>query len=267
MKRLKKFAALLATVAICALVPGANVLTVSAAEPVTYQVQYVAEDNAWRFQVGGRWDDEGSARELYYMYNDFKDGDIVVVDTNGYDNTEPLAFSKHISNLTVINGSKVVISAPSYGDVFVLLDSAAAVTGNVANAYIYDNATASFHSNVDTLTLIDTESQSTGHATVDGTTGHVLRKTETGYIYFEAYNVAAGKLVVEWGKLETSSADYSTTPTATQAPVQTPAASTQKPVTSNDYDDVPKTGESNTVLILTGIAVLCLLGKRVLKNV
>lgn len=267
MKRLKKFAALLATVAICALVPGTNVLTASAATPVTYQVQYVDSEGDWRFQTGSSWDNEGTHRELYYMYNDFKDGDIVVIDSNGATNTEPLTFSKHISNLTIVNGSLAVVSAPSIGDVFVLLDSRIAVTGDVNNAYIYDNAGATFHSNVNKLVLIDTLGQSTGDASVGGTTGHALRQTESGYIYYQAYNVAAGKLVIEWGNLQTDPAYYSTTPTAAQAPAQTPAASTQQPATSGDYDDVPKTGESNTVLLLTGIAVLCLLGKRALKEV
>lgn len=270
MKRLKKFVALLATVAICALVPGANVLTVSAAEPVTYHVKYIEEDGEWRFQVGD-WDEEGNHRELYYLYQDFKDGDILVVDSNDYTKAEAITMSKHVSNLTVIDGSHAVVSAPSFGEVYALLDSSVAVTGNVGTGYIYDNSAVTFHSNINKLILIDTQGQATGHATVGGTAGHVIRQTDTGYIYYQVYNVAAGKLNIEWSELKTDSAYYSTTPTAAPAPVQTPAqtpaASTQQPASSGDYDDVPKTGESNTVLLLTGIAVLCLLGKRALKEV
>lgn len=267
MKKLKKIVALLAAVAICVLVPGANTLTASAAEPVTYQVKYVDSEGEWRFQIG-EWTEDGEHRELYYMYNDFKDGDIVVVDSCGKTNADPITLSKHVANLTVINDSQAVVSAPSYGEVFVLLNSRAAITGDVNNAYIYDNAGATFHSNVNKLTMIDTQAQSTGDATVAGTVGQALRQTDTGHIYFQIYNVAAGKLNIEWGSLKTDAAYYSTTPTAVQTPVQAPTTQTTQPSASaGEYDDVPKTGESNIVLWLVGAAVLCLAGKQVLKRI
>ena len=271
MKRLKKFVSLLSAVAICALLPGVNVLTVSAAEPVTYHVKYIEEDGEWRFQAGA-WNDEVDPRELYYMYNDFKDGDIVVVDSNGETEADPLAFSKHIGNLTVVEGSVAVVSAPSFGQVHAIQDSRIAITGNVNEAYIFDDAGVTFYSNVNNLTLIDTVGECLGVATVAGTTGHVVRKTASDYIYYEVYNVAAGKLVIDWGELETDPAYYSTTPTAAQGPApqapaaQAPVTNTQQPNTSNDYDDVPKTGESNAAIWLIGIAAICLAGKRVLKN-
>lgn len=266
MKRLKKLVAMLVAVAICVLVPGANALTVSAAEPVTYHVQYIVDEGEWEFQIG-TWNNEVSGRELYYMYNDFKDGDIVVVDTNGAAPAEVLNFSKHIANLTVIDGSQVVVSAPSYGDVFMLLDSRAAITGNVTNAYIYDNAGATFHSNVNTLTMIDTRGELTGTVSVSGTVSHLISKTSSDYIYYQYYNVAAGKLLIDWGTLKTDPSDYSTTPTAAQTSVQAPATqNTQKAPSSGEYDDVPKTGESNIILWLVGVAVLCLTGKQALKK-
>lgn len=264
MKKIQKLVALLAAVAICVLVPGANTLTASAAEPVTYYVQYVHEEGDWRYQLGS-WDDDANHRELYYMYNEFKDGDIVVVNSNGATSTEPLTFSKHVANLTAVHNSVVVASAPSFGEVFALQDSRIAVTGDVSNAYIYDHAGITFHSNVNKLTLIDTEAQSTGDANAAGTVGHVVRQTDSGYIYYQAYNVAAGKLVIEWGSLKTDPAYYSTTPTAVQTPAQAPA--TQPSASAGEYDDVPKTGESNIILWLVGIAAVCLAGKQALKRI
>lgn len=271
MKRLKKLVSLLSAVAICALLPGMNVLTVSAAEPVTYYVKYLEEDKDWRFKIGS-WENESVDRELYYMYNDFKDGDIVVVDSNNTSNLDPLVFSKHISNLTVVNGSVAAVSAPSIGLVHAIQDSRVAITGDVNEAYIYDNAGITFYNNVNKLTLIDSLGEANGVANSLGTAGHVLRQTASGYIYYEVFNVAAGKLLIDGGELKTAAADYSTTPSAPQAPapqaptVQAPVANTQPPTASNEYDDVPKTGEGNAAIWLIGIAAICLVGKRALKN-
>lgn len=256
MKGIKKFVSLLTAIALCALIPNANALTASAAEPVTYYVKYVDSEADWRFQTG-LWSDEQQHRELYYMYKDIKDGDIVVVDNSGYGDYAKLEFSTKLSNLTLTQHSKAVVSAPGIDYVQAQAGSSCAITGDVTSADMYDDAGITFHSNVGTLTLIDTRGQGTGNATVAGTAAHVTRRTESGYIYFEVFNVAAGKLVIEYGGLSTDAAYYSTS-----AP-QTPAAT---PDNSNEYDEVPKTGESNLIVWLFGVSALCLLGKRALKR-
>lgn len=267
MKRLKKFVSLLSAVALCVLLPNANALTVSAAEPVTYYVKHV--DDEWKFQTGG-WSNSEYNRDLYYMFEEIKDGDIVVVDNNGYEKFVTLNFSKRLSNLTIVKDSHAIVSATGIDQVHALSGSSTAITGDVNNAALFDDAGVTFHSNVNTLTLIDTKGESTGTATVAGTAGHVIRKTDTDYIYFEIFNVAQGQLNIEWGSLKTDAAHYSTTPTATQAPqapaAQPQASTPQQSTSSGEYDDVPKTGESNVIVWLLGISVLCLLGKRALNR-
>lgn len=267
MKRLKKLVSTLAAVALCALLPGVNVLTVSAAEPVTFYVKYVDADEGWCFQTGG-WSETEYNRDLYYMHEEIKDGDILVIDSNESGESIELTINKKLSNLTITQGSKAVVATNGVDVVYALADSASAITGNVNEAYLYDTAGVTFHSNVNTLTMYDTRAESTGVATVAGTAGHVVRQTDSGYVYFEIYNVAKGKLLIDWGGLKTDPADYSTTPAAAQAPApQAPAApAPQQSASSGEYDDVPKTGESNAVIWLVGIAALCLVGKRALKH-
>lgn len=264
MKKIKKILSMLSAVALCALLPNTNVLTVSAAEPTTYYLKYVDNNDEWRFQLES-WKDDGTGRELYYMYESIKDGDAVVIDSNGYGETATLEFSKRLGNLTVVRDSKATISAPGIDLCFVLEGSSLAVTGDVKEATLYDRVNVSFHSNVGTLTLIDSYGQANGTTNVGGTVSHALRKTGTEYIYYDVYNVAQGKLVIEDGELMTDSAHYSTTPSAT--PNSNTQTSTSQSTSSNEYDEVPKTGESNAVVWLFGIAGICLLGKRALKRV
>ena len=265
-KHFKRLVSLLAATTLCVLFPGAGTITTHAATPVTYYVKYVDASNGWKFQTGG-WSDTEYNRDPYYMLQEINDGDIVVIDSNGSGEFADLKISKRISNLTLTQNSHAIISAAGFDEVFALSGSTSAVTGDVSSAHLYDDAGVTFNSNVSDLELIDTRAQSTGAASVAGTTGHALRRTESGYIYYEIYNVAKGKLLIDYGNLETNSAYYSTTPTANQetaAPANTPAA--QKPASSSDYDEVPKTGENNLIVWLTGIALLCLAGRKALKK-
>lgn len=283
-KRLKKLGALMAAVLLCTLLPGTVKLTASADTPVTYYIKHVDDDAGWKFQTGG-WSDEAYNRDLYYMQEEIKDGDIVVIDNNGSDEFINLTFTKRLSNLTIVKDSHAVIAAPSIDEFFALAGSSSAITGDVSHAYLYDNAGVTFHSSVNILDIIDTRAELTGTVTVAGTVGHATCKTESGYIYFETYNVAANKFVVEYGSLKTDAAYYNTTPTAEQpadntsaaaapaadtsstAPVADTSAATQQAASSADeYDDVPKTGESSVLFWLLGTAVVCLAGSRALKK-
>ena len=265
MKHFKQFVSLLAATALCVLLPGVSTLTAHAAGPVTYYVKYVDANEGWCFQTGG-WSDEEYNRDLYYMLQEINDGDIVVIDSNGSNEFASLDISKRISNLTITQNSHVAISAPGYDEVYALSGSTSAITGDVSLAHLYDDAGVTFHSNVNKLELIDTRAQSTGVATVAGTTGHALRRTDSGYIYYEAYNVMKGKLLIDGGFLVTDSAYYSTTPTASQEATAPSASTPNKPAASGEYDDVPKTGESNLIFWLSGIALLCLAGRKALKR-
>ena len=271
MKKFKKFVSLLAAASLCALLPSINTITAHAAEPVTYYVKYNVDDSEWDFQTGG-WSETEYNRDPYYMLQEINDGDIVVIDSSDTDAVANFSFSKRLSNLTVTIGSSAVISAPGIDEVYVLSDSSCAVSGNVTNAHVFDEASFTANNDVNFLELIDTQAMSTGKVSVKGTVAHALRRTESGYNYFEIFNVAKDKFFVDYGVLETNAAYYSTTPSATQA-APTPAATTPTPTTQNtsnaasgEYDDVPKTGENNLIFWLLGISVLCLAGRRVLKE-
>lgn len=275
MKRLKKLASLLTAVVLCTLLPGATKLTASADTPVTFYIKHVDDTSGWKFQTGG-WSNEEYNRDLYYMFEEMKDGDIVVIDNNGSSEFLNLTFTKQLSNLTIVKDSHAVIAAPGITEFFALAGSSSAITGDIGHAYLYDDAGVTFHSNVNTLDIIDTRAQLTGTVTVAGTVGHATCKTESGYVYFELYNVAANKMVVEYGSLKTDPAYYSTTPATTEQPAgntaadntaaSTPSQTQQTTAASDEYDDVPKTGESNAIFWLLGTAFLCLAGRHALKK-
>ena len=265
MKRFKQFVSLLAATTLCVLLPDVSTLTAHAAEPVTYYVKYVNAEDEWEFQTGA-WDDAVQSRELYYMLQNMNDGDYVVVDSGDTDHCFTQDFTKKLGNLTITKNSHAVVSAPAIDEFYALEGSSSAITGNVTNAHTFDTAAVTFHSNVGFLELIDTRAQATGNVTAAGTVDHALRRTDSGYIYFEVYNVAKGKLVIDYSNLETDPAYYSTTPTASQEATAPSAATSNKPAASGEYDDVPKTGESNLILWLSGIALLCLTGRKALKR-
>ena len=268
MKKFKKIVSLLAAVSICTLLSGISTITAQAAEPVTYYVKYNVSDGEWDFQTGG-WSETEHNRDPYYMLQEIKDGDIVVIDSADTGETANFSFSKRLSNLTVTIGSSAVISAPSIDEVYVLSDSSCAISGNATNVHVFDEASFTANNDVSFLELIDTQAMSTGKVSVKGTVAHALRRTESGYIYFEIFNVARDKFFVDYGVLETNEAYYSKTPSATQATTTTTTSTTQNTskATSGEYDDVPKTGESNLIFWLLGISVLCLAGRRVLKEI
>ena len=91
----------MAAVLLCTLLPGTVKLTASADTPVTYYIKHVDDDAGWKFQTGG-WSDDQYNRDLYYMHEEMKDGDIVVIDNNGSDEFINLTFTKRLSNLSIV---------------------------------------------------------------------------------------------------------------------------------------------------------------------
>lgn len=265
MKKLKRFVSLLSAAVLCTLFPNTNVLTVSAEEPTTYYVKYY--DDEWRYQVD-KWTEDGEDRSVYYMMQSIKDGDLVVIDCNNSGKKADFEFSTKLSNLTVLQNCTAVIKAPSIDQCYILADSTCAINGDVSEAYVYDDATVTFNNNVKNLRIIEKTDGKEANVTAGGSVSYLVRITSKDKISYEAYNIAPGKLVIEDSDLETDEAYYSKTPTA--APGNNTQASTTTQTTSNtsdEYDEVPKTGESNFALWLLGIAGVCLLGKRALKRV
>lgn len=264
MKKLKTIVSLLLAVAICVLLPNFNSMTVSAEGPVTYIVKHVDSNNEWRFQTGSStWDENGYHRELYYLHLDIKDGDILIVDGPG---NAPINISARLSNLTFVNGAYAVISATSIDDCYVLKDSVAAISGDVTNAYVYDNAVCTFNNNVGTLSVLNDPNRkdSTLDATVSvaGTVNHLIGN-DGAKLHYELYSFPAGKLVIDKGDVKTDASLFSTTAPAAGAQTNT---STQNQSSADEYDDVPKTGDSAVVFWLLGISALCFAGRRALKK-
>lgn len=293
MKRLKTIVSLLAAAAMLLLMPNTDLPQVSAAEPVTYSLKYVEANNEWRYHVGP-WDDNNPGhRELYYLKESIKDGDIIVVE--GGDQGLTLELPVNLSNITFNHSHLAVITAKSVENVYVLRDSVAAINGDVKNAHVYDNAVVNFNDNVTNL-YITKEICGQQTIVVVGTVDYV-KTGDAEKVYNEMYNFQANSFRQEEGILKTDASKYSTVPVPT-APVvpgdpsatlpvvptvpmdptvtvpvvptvpETPVAPVV-PVTPADslYDDVPKTGEP---LALPGLLVMgagiCFGGAYLLKR-
>lgn len=265
MKGFKKIVSLLMVAALAALLPGANALKASAATPTTYYVKYDTDKKDWRVQVG-EWDDKYEGGEIYYLNNGdnaIKDGDILVVLDNAEHATgnQGLTVNAHLSNLT-INRSHAAVTTNGVDECFVLGDSYAAITGDITNAYVYDNAVCSFHSNVSSLNLIASkENRVRTTVTVDGTVAYASAANKGGIIW-EYFNFASGSFHYDYANaLMTDSSQYSTTGTVPSAPVAEVSTTPD-----SEYDDVPKTGESNVLfMILLAISATSFAGCMVLN--
>ncbi len=82
-KKAKALIAMALAAAVLLLTPIGYSLTLratAAEQPVTYAVKYVDSMGDWRFQAGTSTFDEGVGhRELYYLHQQLKEGDLVVV--------------------------------------------------------------------------------------------------------------------------------------------------------------------------------------------
>ena len=67
MKRLKKFVTLFTLAAVCFAIPGLGKITVKAAEPTTYVLNYSDSSSEWRYKEASSWSAEVQDRELYYL--------------------------------------------------------------------------------------------------------------------------------------------------------------------------------------------------------
>ena len=269
MKKLKKIVVLFTAALLCLLPVISNPLTANAeGNPTTYYVKYVEDSGEWRFQYG-TWDDNNEGRELYYLTEGIQNGDLLVIDGTTDIN---LQVKVKLSNLTVVNSPLALVSAASFDEVHVINNSTASVTGDVANAYVYNESVCNFNTNVTNLYIINTNQNDDPDANVAviGTTGYV-KGTDAGSTYYEGYNFKTNTLRIENGHLTTAAENYSTTATATPsasaAPTTPAAATTTTTPSAGEYDDVPKTGDPFvTPFLFLGIAAVCLTGSYALKK-
>lgn len=263
MKHIKKSIIIFAAALFCMLPFFATSMTVQAEEPVTYFVKYVDANNEWRYQTG-EWKEGGFHRELYYLQQFIKDGDLIVVDDGSHE--LKLEVNVRLSNVTIVNSPAAVITAKSFDKVYVLNNSTCAFNGDVEYAELYDAATVNFNNNVGFIDIKSERNDNlSANLSVVGTVDHI-RASGKSYMHFEKYSFAANTLRVEKGILKTDKAYYSDT-----APATTPAPSTNtntaSGTTSSEYDDVPKTGDIRfNPLWLVMIAGVCLAGAYRLKK-
>ena len=280
MKSFKKLITLMSTAACCAMLT--VIPSVKAEAATTFFVKFDTDMGEWRMQTGReKWEDEDAGRELYYLNNGenpVKDGDTVVILSNDEDATggTEIEINSRLGNLTV-NRADAIIRTKGVNECYVLGGSYTAITGDVTNAYVYDDAVCTFNSNVTNLNLLSSSSNSIeSTVSVKGTVAYALLKNPNDVIA-QYYNFRANTFFYDdESGLTTDAADYSkngsvpaasaSTPAATStteaAPAAPAAAATPAAPAANAsaYDDVPKTGDSNLAAWLFGCSVLSFAG-------
>ncbi len=227
----------------------------------TYIVRYDEENGKWYYQNGNTWNEDGEKRELYYLEQDLQNGDIIVVDSSG-----EIRLNVHLSNLTLSPGVSAIVTTNGIDDCFLTRGTVSAINGDVANAYVYEDAAVTFNNSVGNLNVL-AESDLMADVTVAGTVGRVIGDVPEGE-HYEYQGVAKGKLVIEDGSMKTAESDLNTAvPAAPKTPTQQSTAPAQQSSSAGEYDDVPKTGESQAVYWLLAVAAVCLAGRYALKKV
>lgn len=253
-KALKAVALLMVAVCMLLFVPGS--MTTKAEETATtYTVKYDESLGQFRMQPQYPWVEGGYTRELYYL-KDAKDGDKLVVYDDPYG--VEIKVTAKLSNVTLVGTTCAVIHAPSIDEVYVLADSLGAINGDVGKAYVYNNCKVNFNNNVGTMEVRHEHPSTTSVivlGTVDKSTVYNYDKlAHTGYSW-----LPGGFTMLDGGMIFKEEVYSKTAPAATPAP-----AAPQAP--ADEYDDVPKTGETTNYFYLLGFAVIALFGASVVAK-
>lgn len=260
---MKKLFSLFAVVMMAVMSLNLNTITVAAAEPTTYIVKYDAAKEGFVYQVGSTWDEDGiQYREMYYMTLEIKDGDLLVVESLEGDVIPTIELDVSLSNLTLLPNSKCTVNAKSITDCYLLSGAVGVINCDVTNAYLYDFSVGNFNANCDNVEVTYTDA-STVSAAVIGKCNSFYAHDAVSTMH-HVYNFTEPMLFIN-GDLETAPTAYSTTPSAS-APAAPVAPATPSAPNANEYDDVPKTGESDVFLWAFGIAAICFAGSYSLKK-
>lgn len=264
MKRIKKLTAVLVAAVMLTVLPQANVLTANAAESTSYAIKYVSTEQGWRYQANtGEYDDNKYGNAIVGLSQYLKDGDVVVV-YNDLGSTVPLDLGDvHLSNLTYANTQWSVVYAGSVQDCYLLRGTNGALNCDVVNAHVYDTVVFNFNGNVKELT-IDSRDKVLSSIGTEGTVDHLYAySSNSSNVLFDYYDFSAGSLYFENGVFKPkgsykTAAEHATNPTTGNTPPTT--------APSVEYDDVPRTGQSNLYLWLLFASVVCFAGSRALKR-
>ncbi|MCR4587794.1 MAG: hypothetical protein K5682_05245 [Lachnospiraceae bacterium] len=210
MSKIKALIPVLLLAAVFFLIPGTK-LAANAA--TTYCVGYDSSKGQWMYEPGNKWGDSDYHRELYYLKQYIKDGDLLVVYGEGKANLE-LDVDVNLSNLTVYAAKPVVIYANTITDCYILDGSIASVNGTaISNATVYNGATANLNGPVQNLYVHATGGQTLYcNVSASGTVAFIRGENDYQTLW-QFFNVAAGKTSVVNGTWKTDAAYYSTTGT------------------------------------------------------
>lgn len=252
---------MLVAVVMLTVLPQVNTLTANAEEPTTYSVKYVSAEQGWRYQYNTSEYDDGKHGDLIVtLRQNLKDGDLVVIYNDlGTSDTLDLG-SVRLSNLTYANTQWSIVRVGSVQDCYVLRGSAGTINCDVTNAYVYDPVVFNFNGNVEEL-IVDSKDAVQSNVGCEGTVGHLRVHSSSP---FEFYDFAAGALLFDGGVFKPQGSFA--TPEEHAANIATLSANKNTATSSDEYDDVPKTGQSNLYLWLLFASVICFAGSRALKR-
>lgn len=272
-KRIKSLVFTLAAIALLALLPGSNALTVKADGPETYSVAYVAYNQEWRYQPGSVFDAPKGHGPLDELLLKLKDGDSVVVYMCDNPLKELDLGSVKLESLTIHQGVTAVVRTGGIKDCYVLAGAFTAVNGDVTTAHIYDVTTCTFNNNVlDMYLYLSRDPKS--NISCNGTVGYFNASYADNGDYFAAfYDIQAKQTIFEDGHFNVPDWAYGPGPSEayTKAKAEASAGTAQKPSTDNkkpsdEYDKVPKTGDSNPVFWMLLASAVCLGGSFLLRK-
>lgn len=279
-KRCKALVLTLMAAVLLVLLPPSNALTARADEPATYSLKYFGV-GGWRCQPGSTYVDGVGDGDLDYLNVYLKDGDSIVI-YGGDTPFDPLDLSAvKLNNLTIHQNTTVVVNTGGVKDCYVLAGCYCAVNGDVTNAYLYDTTVCTFNNNVLDMTLyVDGNVPQGTSISCYGTIGRFYVHSLTSDIGVGVfYDVKTNGLIVQDGKFCMPTEKYSPTPTeeytkamegadapaAAPAPAPTPAAPSTS-TSSDEYDRVPKTGDTSVSLWLFLAAAAASAGSLLLQK-
>lgn len=264
MKKIKIFVAILAAVTALVLLPDASAATAEAAEPVTYAVKYYEETDEWLYWANTSiYSEDINGGSLYYLLQNLKDGDSVVVYNYSANTGAELNLgSVNLYNLTYAQGTTwAIVHVGSVQECYVLGGTSGTINCNVENAYVYDTVTFNFNRNVTNLYLYASDEihSSVG---VKGKVGHLLAITPPGQnpsgVYFNYYDFPANTLYFADGTFTPTSTNFNTE--------EEHASNAAKTASSDEYDAVPKTGQSNLYLLLLCASAICFAASQAVRR-
>jgi hypothetical protein len=227
-----------------------------AATPDTWTICFDTNRGEWTYKLNG----EGTGHwELYYFYNDFKDGDKLVVDGANATKGVTVDLNKRVSELAFATAQTGIVNASYVDYVYSLSGAIGVVNGNVGKASVTDDATLQINGNAKEVYAKKADG-SGAHANVNvsGTVDYAeVAQAATGLAAMPAYNFATGSfsLINDSIYLQTATDKYSTTGTA-------PSSSRTSGSTDSDkeLDSVPKTGGFDFTVVFFAIGFVFMIG-------